>query len=74
MPRLAPISWRELVKRLRKLGFDGPFEGGKHPYMIKGNIVITLPNPHRSDVSVDLLRRILRQARVSRKEWLSSRK
>lgn len=73
MPRLAPISWRELVKRLRQLGFDGPFEGGKHPYMIKGNIVITLPNPHRRDVSVDLLRRLLRQARVSRKEWLSSR-
>ncbi len=33
--KLSPVSWTELVKRLRKLGFDGPYQGGKHPYMIK---------------------------------------
>ena len=73
MPRLSPVSWRELVKRLHKLGFEGPYQGGKHPYMIKGDIVITIPNPHRSDVSRDLIRRILRRAGVSRKEWLNSK-
>ena len=30
MPRLTPVKWRDLVKRLRALGFDGPFSGGKH--------------------------------------------
>ena len=70
MPKLSPVTWRELVKRLRQLGFEGPFEGGRHPYMAHGNIVVTIPNPHRSAVSVDLLQRILRQAGISRKEWL----
>lgn len=42
MPKLAPVSWTELVRRLRELGFDGPYQGGKHPYMVKGNLVLTL--------------------------------
>jgi predicted RNA binding protein YcfA (HicA-like mRNA interferase family) len=69
LPKLAPVSWRELVKRLRELGFEGPLEGGKHPYMIRGDIVLTIPNPHRGDISVDLLQRILRSAGISREEW-----
>ncbi len=69
MPRLAPVSWRELVDRLRRLGFSGPYQGGKHPYMVRENVVVTLPNPHRGDISPDLLERILRQAGVSRAEW-----
>ena len=70
MPRLTPVSWRQLVRRLRQLGFEGPFEGGKHPYMMRDDVVVTVPNPHRSDISVDLLKRILQRADVSRKEWL----
>ena len=62
-------SWRELVRRLRELGFEAPFEGGKHPYMIRGEIVVTIPNPHRCDISVDLLERILRRTGIGREEW-----
>ncbi len=71
MPKLGPISRRELIKKLNILGFAGPYQEGKHPYMINRDLVITIPNPHESDVSVDLLVRILRQAGVSRDEWLS---
>jgi predicted RNA binding protein YcfA (HicA-like mRNA interferase family) len=70
--RLAPVSWSDLVGVLRKLGFDGPYRGGKHPYMVKGDVVLTLPNPHRETVSVDLLRRILKQGGISREEWLGA--
>jgi predicted RNA binding protein YcfA (HicA-like mRNA interferase family) len=59
------------VKRLRQLGFAGPYEGGRHPYMVRGDVVVTLPNPHRGDISVDLLQRILRRAGVSREEYLA---
>jgi predicted RNA binding protein YcfA (HicA-like mRNA interferase family) len=52
------------VKRLRQLGFDGPYQGGKHPYMINDNLVLTIPNPHRKEISVDLLSRILKQAEL----------
>lgn len=70
MSRLLPVSWRELVKRLRGLGFDGPFQAGPHPYMVKGDLALTIPNPHPGDISVDLLARILKQAGISRTEWL----
>ena len=70
MPKLTPISWKELIRRLRILGFSGPFEGGKHPYMMRGNHVLVVPNPHRSDIGVDLLKRIFDRAGVTREEWL----
>ena len=69
--KLSPVSLAELVDRLRQLGFDGPYRGGKHPYMIKGDLVLTLPNPHQREISVDLLARILKQAGITREEWLS---
>jgi len=71
MGKLKPISHKELVRKLRKLGFDGPYSGGKHLFMIKGNLTLTIPNPHRKDISVELLKRILRRAEISRDEWLS---
>ena len=70
MADLPPVSWVDLVRRLRKLGFDGPYQGGKHPYMIKGNLVLTIPNPHRRDIGVALLSRILRRSGITKEEWL----
>jgi predicted RNA binding protein YcfA (HicA-like mRNA interferase family) len=58
------------VERYRQLGFDGPYRGGKHPYMIKGDLVLTIPNPHQKEISVDLLSRILKQAGITREDWL----
>ena len=51
-------------------GFSGPYQEGKHPYMIKGQVTLTIPNPHDGDISVDLLARLLRQVGISRAEWL----
>ena len=31
--------------------------------------MLTIPNPHRQEIDVDLLRRILRGADISRQEW-----
>ena len=70
MAELSSVSWTDLVRRLRKRGFDGPYQGGKHPYMIKGGLVLTIPNPHRRDIGVALLSRILRRAGVTKEEWL----
>jgi len=72
LPKLAPVSWSVLVKRLNKLGFEGPYSGGKHPFMVKNDLVLTIPNPHKAVISVDLLSRILRQAKISREEWLNN--
>ena len=69
MSKLTPLSWRDFVRKLHKFGFDGPYAGGKHLYMVKGNIVLAIPNPHRREISVDLISRILRQAKIARREW-----
>ena len=40
--------------------------------MIKDDLVLTIPNPHRDDIGLDLLLRILRQAGISRIRWLDA--
>lgn len=69
MPRLGPIKRRDLIRNLRGLGFDGPFSGGKHQIMTKGDITLRIPNPHQSDIGKELLARILRQAKIDKEEW-----
>lgn len=69
MPKLSPVSRRELIQRLQRLGFEGPYTGGRHEFVLRGTRRLILPNPHRSDIGADLLTRILRQAGVSRDEW-----
>ncbi|MCR3883136.1 type II toxin-antitoxin system HicA family toxin [Methanotrichaceae archaeon M04Ac] len=72
MSRLSPVSWNELIRRLHALGFEGPYSGrGPHPIMLKGSTRLMVPNPHRGDISVDLLKKILRQGEISREDWLS---
>ena len=39
-----------------------------------GAATITLPNPHRGDISVDLLSRILRVANIDRRDWENARR
>jgi len=68
--RLGPISRKDLVKRLRDLGWEGPFAGAKHQHMVKGSIQLTIPNPHRRDIGINLLKLVLKEAGISRAEWL----
>ena len=48
MPK--PISRRELIRKFQALGWDGPFSGGKHSFMIKGAHKVRIPNPHGGDI------------------------
>ena len=70
MPKLGSVSHNELIGRLRIFGFKGPYSGGKHLYMVKDNLRLTIPNPHKQKIGIDLLTRILRQADIKREEWL----
>ena len=69
MPRLRPIKRAELIKYLQILGFEGPYSGGKHQFMLKGVIRLRLPNPHRGDIGRELLSRILKQAGIDEDSW-----
>jgi hypothetical protein len=46
MPRIGPISRQDLIRHLRDLGFEGPFSGGKHQFMVSTNVNLRIPNPH----------------------------
>lgn len=69
MPPFGPIKRKELIKYLRYFGFEGPFTGGRHQYMLKGTLKLRIPNPHQTDIAGDLLARILRQAEIDREDW-----
>ena len=72
MTALPPVSHRELVKRLRKIGFVGPFSGGKHLFMVKDERRLAIPNPHKEEISPALLSRILKQAGIERDVWMEN--
>jgi predicted RNA binding protein YcfA (HicA-like mRNA interferase family) len=64
------ISRKELVRKFRAMGYEGPFSGGKHQFMKKGTKKIRIPNPHGSgDIHISLLKEILRQAEIDIDEW-----
>jgi predicted RNA binding protein YcfA (HicA-like mRNA interferase family) len=69
MPSFTSIKRKDLIRALKQAGFDGPYAGGKHEFMVRGNLRLTLPNPHQGEISKDLLSRILKQAGISRDEW-----
>jgi hypothetical protein len=51
------------------LGFVGHYPGADHEYMSRGLVETRIPNPHGSNISADLLQRILKRAGISREEW-----
>lgn len=63
------ISWRKLVQKFRWLGFDGPYSGGRHLFMVKGKLKVRIPNPHHGDISKPLVSEILKQADISDEDW-----
>jgi len=43
---IRPTSRRELIRKFRSLGFDGPYAGSRHQFMIKDQLKVRIPNPH----------------------------
>ena len=71
MPRFGPISRADLIRGLRALGFAGPFPGGRHALMVRGERPPCHPESAPGVIGVNMLGRILRQAGISREEWES---
>ena len=63
------ISLRKLIQKFRQLGFDGPYSGGRHLFMVKGALKVHIPNPHKSDISKYLVVEMLKQAGISTQDW-----
>jgi len=69
MPPFKPVKRKDLIRALKNAGFEGPYTGGRHEFLVKGQLKLVLPNPHQGEIRRDLLARILRQANFTREEW-----
>ncbi len=70
MPLPRQTQRRVLIKKFRKLGFEGPRPGKKHPFMQRGKLKVRITNPHEGDIDISLLREILSQAKISEEDWM----
>jgi len=70
-----PLKRRDFIRKLRALGFDGPYSGTRHQFMISGQHRQTIPT--NAEYSVPQIRLLLRQVesilarRVALEEWNS---
>ena len=73
MSRLTPCKRRDFIRRLRQIGFDGPYSGTRHQFMIFKQYRLAIPS--NAEYSVPQLRMMLQEieAIVGRKitidEW-----
>jgi len=69
MPPFGPIKRKDLIRCLRQAGFQGPYSGGKHQFMVRGETTPPVPKLLQADIGIELLSRALRQAGLDRDEW-----
>jgi predicted RNA binding protein YcfA (HicA-like mRNA interferase family) len=76
MAGLSPCTRREFIRKLKALGYAGPYAGGNHGYMartpavkVSGAQTIRVPN---TDLDVGLLSRVLRQAQINPDEFTNA--
>jgi len=73
MSKLRPEKPRDVIRKLRRLGFEGPFGGGQHLVMRHPQTgkKITVPMHKGRDIPIGTLRAIVREAGVDVKEWVN---
>lgn len=70
-----PLKRRDFIRKLRALGFAGPYSGTRHQFMIFGQHRQTMPT--NSEYSLPQVRMLLRQVesirvrKISLEEWNS---
>jgi len=73
MPRLGPLPARRVIKALKKLGFTVVRQRGSHVLLRHPNGRVTvIPIHPGEEIGPGLLRKIIRDAGVSRKEFLEA--
>ncbi len=69
--RLTSHKPDEVIRKLKKLGFEGPFSGGKHMFMRHPETFVKIPIPyHRSkDIATGTLSKIIKLTGTTVEEW-----
>ena len=73
MSRWAPCKRRIFMRRLREIGFDGPYSGTRHQFMVYGQHRLAVPS--NAEYSVPQLRMMIQEVeeiigrRITSSEW-----
>ncbi len=59
MSRWIPCKRRDFIRRLRQIGFDGPFSGTRHQFMVYEQHRMAIPS--NAEFSVPQLRMLIRE-------------
>jgi predicted RNA binding protein YcfA (HicA-like mRNA interferase family) len=59
MSKWNPCKRRDFIRKLKRLGFEGPYPGTRHQLMRYGSRRLTIPS--NSEFSVPQLRMLIRQ-------------
>jgi predicted RNA binding protein YcfA (HicA-like mRNA interferase family) len=69
MPKLPALKPNEVVRALERAGFVCVRQRGSHLRLKRGNVPVTVPM-HPKDLTMIVLRSILRQAQMTEEEFL----
>ena len=73
MSRWIPCKRRDFIKKLRELGFEGPYSGTRHQFLLYGNYRLAIPS--NEEYSVPQLKMMLKEVsdllgrEISLEEW-----
>jgi len=59
MSQWTPCKKRDFIRKLRKLGFDGPFSGTRHQFLIFAQHRLAIPS--NAEYSVPQIRMMVRE-------------
>ncbi len=62
MSRWQPCKRRVFIQRLRQLGFEGPYAGTRHQFMVYAQHRMSIPS--NDDYSVPQLRMLLKEIEI----------
>lgn len=75
MSQWAPCKRKDFIKRLRDIGFDGPFSGTRHQFMVYNQCRLAIPS--NAEYSIPQLRFMIREVetiidrQITADEWSS---
>lgn len=72
MAHISPLSYRDVIKKLRRLGFVfRRATGGTHEIWWNEETKKTCVVPHHKEVKIGTIRSIIRQAGISKDKFLA---
>ena len=68
MSRWTPCKRKEFIRKLKELGFTGPFVGTRHAFMVLGSHRLTIPS--NTEYSPAQLRMMMSEVEMILARWI----